>query len=231
MAFLCPQLFDLILSPSAGEALVLIGWIRTVRCWACRGILVHPDFLTIAGGSSYRARVAEQQYKAVSPTVKPSVTQNSVPKNLPAPTCRAQRGMNSFGCKEAIIPFSPKGSLLSGSEKVSVLLVWVWEEGRTLSAPSTELSVPRISPDCNRRVHSHFSPKSQLVFPLPAVICHWFLGHEHWPSAQTRRKLETASRHLCHSDRFLHPCSMKNRWQGDRLLLDAPSMFSHPVGQ
>lgn len=86
---------------------------------------MHPDFLAVAGGSSYCTSVAEQQYKAVSPTVKSSVTQDSVPKNLPASICRAQRGMNSFGCKEAIIPFSPKGSLLSGSGKVSVLLVWV----------------------------------------------------------------------------------------------------------
>lgn len=86
---------------------------------------MHPDFLTTADGSSYRASVAEQQYKAGSPIAKSSVTQNSAPANVPASARRAQRRENSFGCKEAINPFSPKESLISGSEKVSVLLVWV----------------------------------------------------------------------------------------------------------
>lgn len=117
MAFFCPQLFDSILSLSTGEALVLIGWILTVHCSACRGILVHPDFLTIAGGSSYHGRVAEQQYKAVLPTAKSSVTQNSVPRNLPASACRAQKGSEQLWLQ--------RGHNALFSQRIPAL--WQWE--------------------------------------------------------------------------------------------------------
>jgi len=125
MAFFWPRLFGSAQSLSAGEALLSVGWIPAVRCGACRGVPGLPEFLTDAGGSSYRAGVAEQRCEAVSPTAESSVTQTSVPEHLPAPTCRAQRGMDSLGCKEATVPFSPEGSLLSGCGKVSALLVWV----------------------------------------------------------------------------------------------------------
>lgn len=97
-------------------------------------------------------------------------------------------------------------------------------------SPSTELSVPQNSPDCNRRVHSHFLPQSQLVFPLPAVICHWFLGHERWLWAQTHRMLETASRHLCRSDRFLHPCGNGEQMTGGLASAGCPLDVLPPSG-
>lgn len=105
MAFLCPQLLGSILSLGQGQRRG-----GSLQCAAAlRGILVHPDFFVpIAGGSSYHTRAAEQQLRAVSPAATPNVTQNSVPKGLPASTCRAQRAVSRFGRKEATIPFLPK---------------------------------------------------------------------------------------------------------------------------
>lgn len=108
MAFLCPQLFDSSPSLSAGEALVVLGWILTVHYGACRGILAHPDF------SPLHARAAGQQHEAVPPSGKSSVAQNNVPEYLPPSVCRAQRRMNSFGCREAVVPFLTKD-------------LWKWE--------------------------------------------------------------------------------------------------------
>lgn len=110
MAFLCPQLFDSSPSLSAGEALVVLGWILTVHYGACRGILAHPDF------SPLHPRAAGQQHEAVPPSGKSSVAQNSVPEYLPPSVCRAQRRMNRFGCREAVVPFLTK-----------IPALWKWE--------------------------------------------------------------------------------------------------------
>lgn len=171
---------------------MVLGWILTVHYGACRGILAHPDF------SPLHARAAGQQHEAVPPSGKSSVAQNNVPEYLPPSVCRAQRRMNSFGCREAIVPFLTKDprSLEVGRSQ----FCWCGCERRGGSSQPLPRNsfLPWIFPDHNRRVCSHFLLVSQLIFPLPAVICRWFLGHEHWPWAETHRKLGMASRHLCH---------------------------------
>lgn len=148
-----------------------------------------------AGGSGRRAGVAEQRYEAVSLTAKSSVTQNSVPKSLAAISLQSPEGNKQRWLQRGQKALFSQSIPLPGSGKVSVLLVWVREEGRTLSAPSAGPAVPWISADCSRRVHSHFSPKSQLVFSLPAVISQRFLGHERWPwgtGSQSWRRQQTS---------------------------------------
>lgn len=148
-------------------------WLLTIACQSCRA--------AARGCATLRkVKCGPKQCARVSATISLQGPEKNEQLWLP-------RGRS---------PLPHKGSLEVGRSQ----FCWCGCERRGGSSqpPPRNSFLPWIFPDHNRRVCSHFLLVSQLIFPLPAVICRWFLGHEHWPWAETHRKLGMASRHLCH---------------------------------
>lgn len=94
-------------------------WLLTVACQSCRAAAQGCATLR-------KVKCGPKQCARVSATISLLGPEKNEQLWLP-------RGRS---------PLPHKGSPLSGSGKVPVLLVWVWEEGRILSASSTELFSP-----------------------------------------------------------------------------------------